>query len=186
MVAEPSPKERASRRAAARRLGGALRSRRARAMLATFLICGIPDAAQAHAIHSTLTEISTNAGGRVVVRVRTFADDFSTAVSRHVHAAAAADLVVPDANAAQYLQATLLLTDRAGRRIPLSFKSQHRTGDVVWLELEGAPASLSGARVRSAMLFEVHADQVNIVKASYASTAFTTLFSVGDAAKTLP
>jgi len=36
------------------------------------------------------------------------------------------------------------------------------------------------------MLFEVHADQVNIVRATYGSVQHTTLFSRGDREKALP
>lgn len=186
MVGESSDGRRSGGRGRRLRLGAALRSRRARAMLATFLICGLPEAVHAHAIHSTLTEISVRADGRVLVRVRAFADDFSAAVARHARIASAPDLVVSDANAAKYAEAMVWLSDRSGHRIPLTFKSQRRTADVVWLELEGTSAPLAGAHVRNAMLFEVHADQVNIVKASYGGTAFTTLFSSGDQAKTLP
>jgi hypothetical protein len=122
----------------------------------------------------------------VLVRIRSFADDFSTAVARHAHTTAAADFTVSDGNAAKYLEATIVLNDKDGRRIPLTFKSQRRTGDVIWLELESPSMALRGARVSNAMLFEVHRDQVNVVKATYAGSTFTTLFSVGDQAKALP
>ncbi|MEP7346654.1 MAG: DUF6702 family protein [Gemmatimonadaceae bacterium] len=157
-----------------------------RALLATLLFCGLPGTAQAHAIHSTLTEITRTADGMVTVRVRTFVDDFSTAVARHVKGTPRKDYAVADVDAARYLGATMLLTDSRGASVPLTFVSQQRTGDVVWLELRATSTPLSGASIRNAMLFEVHDDQVNIVKTSYDRTSFTTLFSSGDRAKKLP
>lgn len=167
-------------------MSGPKRARRARALLATLLFCGVPATLQAHAIHSTLMEVSRAPDGTVSVRVRTFADDFSAAVARHVRGTQRRDYAIADADAARYLGATLMLTDSHGTPVPLAFVSQQRTGDVVWLELRGSSTSLSGASIRNAMLFEVHDDQVNIVKASYGATSFTTLFSAGDRAKKLP
>jgi hypothetical protein len=167
-------------------MSGPKRARRARALLATLLFCGIPGTAQAHPIHSTLTEIMRGNDGTVTVRIRTFADDFSAAVARYVRGVQRRDYVVADADAGRYLGATLVLTDRRGVTIPVAFVSQQRTGDVVWLELRAPSTTLAGASVRNAMLFEVHEDQVNIVKASYDRTSFTTLFSSGDRAKKLP
>lgn len=156
-----------------------------RVALGMLLLIGAPLTVQAHAIHSTLTEFSLAGDGTLTVRIRTFADDFSTAVSRFAHTAARADHVVSDADAARYVGATVTLAT-GGALIRLAFVSQKRTGDVVWIELRASARTLAGARVRNAMLFEVHEDQVNIVKASYAATSFTTLFSSGDKAKALP
>ena len=175
-----------ARRRARLSLSGPKRARRARALLATMLFCGVPATLQAHVIHSTLMEVTRAPDGMVAVRIRTFADDFSAAVARHVKGTQRSDYVTPDADAARYLAATLVLTDSHSTSVPLTFVSQQRTGDVVWLELRGSSTSLSGASIRNAMLFELHEDQVNIVKASYGTTSFTTLFSAGDRAKKLP
>lgn len=185
MVAGPG-RTHTTRRHVRTRLSGPKRARRMRALLATLLVCGFPATVQAHAIHSTLTEVTRGPDGMVSIRVRTFADDFSLAVARFMKGAPRSDYRVDDADAARYLGATLQLKDRAGALVPLSFVSQQRTGDVVWLKLRGRTAALSGTSLRIAMLFEVHDDQVNIVKASYDRTSFTTLFSSGDRAKTLP
>lgn len=167
-------------------MSGARRARWARAILASFVICGIPADVRAHAIHSTLTELSLRADGQLVVRVRTFADDFSTAVARFAHVRARPDFSVAETDAAKYLHATLSLRLKNGARVPLKFQSLRRTGDVVWVELTAPAGTLSGATVHNAMLFDVHRDQVNVVKATYATTNFTTLFSRGDGPKALP
>ena len=174
------------RRRVRKQMSGPKRARRMRALLATLLFCGLPGTAQAHAIHSTLTEIVRANDGIVSVRIRTFADDFSAAVARHVKGAQRKDYAVTDGEAARYLGVTFMLTDSHGTLVPLTFVSQQRTGDVVWLELRAPGTSLSGASIRNAMLFEVHEDQVNIVKANYDRTSFTTLFSSGDRPKKLP
>ena len=74
----------AERRRVRTHMSGPKRARRARALLATLLFCGFPGTAEAHPIHSTLTEIIRAADGTVSVRVRTFADDFSAAIARYV------------------------------------------------------------------------------------------------------
>ena len=167
-------------------VSGPKRARRMSALLATFLFCGAPGTVYAHAIHTTLTEIVLTEDGTVSVRIRTFADDFSAAVARHEQVAQRKDYVVADGEAARYLDAALKLTDSRGMIVSLTMISQRRTGDVVWLELRASKISLSGASIRNAMLFAVHEDQVNIVKASYGHTSYTTLFSSGDGAKKLP
>jgi len=153
--------------------------------LVALLTAAVPRRAEAHAIHSTLTEVTLARDGTVTVRIRVFADDFSVAVSRLARVAPRPDHAVADGLVARYLDATVALAGR-GVTAPLAFVSQRRTGDVLWLELRGSARDLSGARVRNAMLFEVHRDQVNVVRASYAATSFTTLFSPGDGPKALP
>lgn len=194
MVSDSRPRERRhagtddrARRVRRRAAGGAARAVLARALLSALLLGGTPGLLHAHPIHTTLSEISIGAGGAVRVLVRTFADDFSTAVSRFARTPARADHAVPDAAAARYVAAAFTLTDARGRPLPLTLVAQRRTGDVVWLELTANAAALAGARVRNAMLFDVHPDQVNIVKATYRPAgAYTTLFSRGDGAKALP
>ncbi|MCC6317485.1 MAG: hypothetical protein IT361_07285 [Gemmatimonadaceae bacterium] len=152
--------------------------------LGALLIVAHPAAARAHPIHTTLTEVVLAGGGTLTIRVRTFADDFSAAVSRFAGSAPRPDHVVSDSAVARYLAKTFVLAI-AGRPLPLAFVSQRRTGDVVWLELCGSARSLHAASVYNAMLFDVHADQVNIVKASTPTSAFTTLFSRGDGPRAL-
>ena len=176
----------AGRRRIRMQLSGQKRARRMRALLATLLFCGLPETVHAHPIHTTLTEIMREADGTVSIRIRTFADDFSAAVARYVKGTQRQDHVVADADAGKYALTRLQLLDSGGAPIPLSFVSQQRTGDVVWLVLRGVAKRLTGASVRNSMLFEVHADQVNIVKATYDRTSFTTLFSSGDRDKRLP
>jgi hypothetical protein len=143
--------------------------------------------AHAHPIHTTMSELSCSSTGEVSIRVRTFADDFSRAVAKHSKRAAATDFRVSDSDAASYLQASIDLRDATGTPVAVSLRSQRRTGDVVWLELSAATLrGLHSVQILNRMLFDVHDDQVNIVKATCSGAAFTTLFSRGDGAKRLP
>lgn len=146
-----------------------------------------PRVARAHPLHTTVTDLRRAPNGMVTLRVRTFADDFSAAVARAAGTAARVDHQVDDAAALAYVARGLTL-QVAGRSLALRLVGQHRDGDVTWLELRGdhAVPSLRGARIVNRMLTEFHADQVNVVKASYEGRSFTTLFSPGEGAKTLP
>ena len=157
------------------------------AKLALFLALCVPRGANAHPIHTTLSELATEPDGSLTLRIRTFADDFSTAVARYVKRQAAANYAVPDSDATRYVGNTVQIVESDGRQVPLRFVSQRRAGDAVFLELRAeAPRRLTGAKVLIVMLFEVHPDQVNVVQASYGAVHHTTLFSRGDAPKKLP
>jgi hypothetical protein len=165
-----------------------LRAVRRLLLLAIVAVASIvPRAAGAHPIHTTITELTSARDGSVTIRVRSFVDDFSAAVARYARRTPPTDFAVSDGEAARYTGDALQLRDARGKPIRLRFLSQRRTGDVVWLELRAERAvSLTGLRVLNTMLFEVHADQVNIVRATYGSVQHTTLFSRGDREKALP
>lgn len=165
-----------------RRMPAATRACHLRALLALVLVASTPLRARAHAIHSTLSEVVLGTDGTLTVRIRTFADDFSLAVSRMARTTPRMDHAVPDDVAARYVLATFMLA-RDGKPLPLTFVSQQRTGDVVWIELRARATSLARTTLRNAMLFDVHPDQVNIVKTTANASTFTTLFSTGDKAK---
>jgi hypothetical protein len=167
-----------------RRTPRSARASRLRTILAMLLLATTPVQARAHAIHSTLTEITLARDGTLTVRIRTFADDFSLAVSRFARMTPRTDHVVPDEAAARYVLASFTIA-RDGQPLSLGFVSQQRTGDVVWIELRARTTSLARTTVRNAMLFDVHSDQVNVVKTTANASTFTTLFSAGDKPKLL-
>lgn len=167
-----------------RRTPRARRANRLRSVLAMLLLSTTPIQARGHEIHSTLTEIVLAGDGTLTVRIRTFADDFSLAVSRHARTAPRPDHAVSDEAAAGYVLASFTIAPDE-TPLPLAFVSQKRAGDVVWIELRGRATSLARTTVRNAMLFDVHSDQVNIVKATVNASTFTTLFSSGDKPKLL-
>lgn len=165
---------------------GPSRARRARVILAVILCSGLPSALYAHPIHSTLSEITLDRAGTLTVRIRAFADDLSRAVNQFVRLPARPDFSMASADIARYLATSVSICERSGRSLPLTFIAQRRVGDVIFLELRGSIHDLAGALVRNGMLFDVHADQVNVVTAAYGTTRHTTLFSKGDRAKALP
>jgi hypothetical protein len=139
-----------------------------------------------HPIHTTLTQLQEREGV-VTVRVRAFVDDLSAAVARENGRPMPADSSLREMEVERYVKRALSLADRTGKSVPLSWVGQRRTNEVVWLELRAASGvELRGSRVRNAMLFEFHDDQVNIVQAEYSGTRHTTLFAKRDQAKVLP
>ena len=161
-------------------------SRRVRRLF-PFLAAGVLGAARpapAHPIHTTLTELGRDADGTIALRIRAFADDFSTAASRHCGIAARPDHAVSDSAASRYA-ADVVRLESAGRVVRLSLVRQRREGDVVWLELRAAEREPAGLRLLNAMLFDLHADQVNVVQVQLRGVRRTLLFARGDAAKRL-
>ena len=143
-------------------------------------------AARAHPLHTAVAELRVAADGTLYLKVRAFSDDFSAAVSKATRTAVFADYRVSDDAVLRYVN-NALRVEVAGRRVALALTAQRRDGDVTWLELRAVGVrTLKGAIVRNVLLMEMHADQVNIVKAQYDGRAFTTLFSRADSLKTLP
>lgn len=156
------------------------------ALLAVALLASARPAA-AHPLHTSVAELRLAPDGVLSVSLRTFSDDFSAAVARATGTAVLRDHTVVDAAAARYLRDALQL-QVGGAAVALRLVSQRRDGDVTLLELrsERTLTSLSGARFSNRLLMEVHGDQVNLLKASYAGRTFTTLFAQGAPPKTLP
>jgi hypothetical protein len=148
------------------------------------LAAASPSRAHAHPIHSTLSEVVIGRDGALVIRIRTFVDDLSLAVHRQARTPPRPDHVVPDDAVARYVLAAFTIR-RGGKPLPLRFVSQQRTGDVVWVELRGRAPSWEHATLHNTLLFEVHADQVNVVKTIVNRATFTTLFSAGDHPKAM-
>lgn len=140
----------------------------------------------AHPLHTSVAELRLAPDGTLTLKVRAFSDDFSAAVSRATRSPVMSDYRVADEAVLRYVARTLTV-EVQGRAIALVLSSQRRDGDVTWLELRAVGVtSLKGAKVRNALLMEMHADQVNIVKAQYDGRSFTTLFSRVDPPKHLP
>lgn len=130
----------------------------------------------AHPMHTSVTEIAIAADGRsLTVAVRVFADDFT--------AAAGAE----DSAAAAYVGAKLVLVDRTGRKLGLRWERREPVGDafILWFRSD-APAGLSGARLRNALLCDRFQDQINVVRLTREGRAATLLFTPGAATQTLP
>jgi hypothetical protein len=134
--------------------------------------------APAHPLHTSITELRYDPRSHAVVAtIRVFEDDFRDAVARAPRVGGAAG----------YLRSTVSLVGSDGRAVPLQWKEAKRTEDLLWLTLRGtAPAGLRGGSIRNDLIFNLHADQVNIVKASYGGAQRTLLFTRGGGVKRLP
>lgn len=135
--------------------------------------------ARMHPLHTTLTEVTVDAG-HVTLRVRVFADDFARGVAAH--------RARPGEDAAlAYLGASVGLWDHAGHHVQLTSCGVRATGVLLWHCVTApAPRGISGMRVRNTLQFAVYDDQVNVVQARYAGRATSLLFVPGDAPKRLP
>jgi len=132
----------------------------------------------AHPLHTTLTELSYDDGGRIVhLSLRAFGDDLRAALGGDV----------TDSAASGYLRSKVTLADRGGRPLPLAWCGLRRTGDVVWLCLRAAvPGGARGLQLHVGLLFERYADQINIVQATDGGRRSTLLFTRGDQPRSLP
>jgi hypothetical protein len=157
------------------------------AALAVAIVLGAPKAVDAHPLHTTLTEVTVDATAHTVrAVVRVFADDFGTALARHVHAATPPAGRAWDDAAASYLAAALSIADRANRPIALHSCGTRRSADLLWICLEGTtPESVRELRGRNSILCDLFDDQVNIVQAVAGTDKHSVLFTHGDGLKRL-
>lgn len=156
------------------------------AAIATAVSAGWVRLADAHPLHTTLSEVTVDPSGRTIhVVIRVFADDFGRAVAR-----AGRTPVSPgsanDAAGLAYVQRTFVLAGRDGRALTLRTCGVRRTGDLLWICVEaGAPAGVTGTRVRNAMLCDLYDDQVNIVRVTSRGATNNLLFTRSEPAKPL-
>ena len=135
--------------------------------------------ADAHPLHTTITEVTWDATWKLVrVVIRAFEDDLGAA-SRG--AAGRKAIAVPD-----YVRSSFVLRGSDGRVIPLRVAGVKRTDDLLWIQLQGpAPAGLRGGTVLNTLIHDLHADQVNIVKSRHAGREQVLLFTRGAGPKRL-
>ncbi len=143
--------------------------------------------ATAHPLHTTLTELTTLPDGSLQIVTRVFLDDFSAAVTRRTPTAGTPIPMPPDSAAARYLAETVLLTDGAGRRVPLVVTAMRRTEDLVWITLRAPGARPSpGTHLTMRVLFDRWDDQVNIVQCAIGARRQTLLFTKRDGSAAKP
>ncbi len=140
-------------------------------------VVGMAGALALHPLHTTLTQLGFDARDRTaLITIRVFADDFRAAARGE-----------SDSTAFKYVAAEFTLTNEDGRALTLAWCGTRRTGDLLWLCLRApAPNGLAGLRVHARLLFDLYADQINIVQARYGAQHVSLLFSRGDPPKPLP
>ena len=138
-----------------------------------------------HPLHTTLTEVSVDAGAAIEIRMRAFIDDFSAAVAGRRDASPPHS--APDGSVERYLSTRLMLTGPGGRAVTLRVTSVRHEGDVVWVTLRAAGVrTLAGVRLTNRVLFERYDDQVNIVQTRDGPRRRTLLFTSRDGATPKP
>ena len=144
-----------------------------------------PQVLRAHAIHTTMTVLTTTSSG-LTLNIRAFADDFSATVARFAGRRAPADSSAPAMDVVRYVNAHFLVHDGAGRVVTLESCGIRKASELYWLCFRAAtPLSGTGVRLRNRMLTELHDDQVNIVQVENRGARRTLLFTKASAAALL-
>ena len=137
----------------------------------------LPRIANAHPVHSTLAVLVPDATG-VTIRLRAFADDFSTAVAKFAGKRPPSDSSASTTDIARYAAARFGVTTAAGKVVPLQVCGVERARDLYWICLRVESANgASGLSVRNLVLTELHADQVNVVQVKWGDINRTMLFT---------
>ena len=141
--------------------------------------------AEAHPLHTTLTEVTLDAPRHMVRAViRVFADDFATAAAARERRAGRAKGPGQADTGVAYVLSAFQLSGADGRPLPLRSCGTRRSGDLLWVCVEGAaPVNPTALRLRNAMLCDLFDDEVNIVRATLAGAVRSTLFTRGDGPK---
>lgn len=128
--------------------------------VAALALTAAPNTGDAHPLHTTLAEVTVDASRRTVrATVRLFADDLSAALAKSAPGSGGLD-----ARAAAYVASAFSLT-ADGLPVVLRSCGVHRTGDLLWVCLEGASPAVGGRlRARDPLLTEAFPDQINIVQ----------------------
>lgn len=131
-------------------------------------------AVAAHPLHSSVTTIAWHAETHTIeLAMRVFTQDLNNALARR------------PGSACGYAQAVMLLNDTAGKPIPTGQCSVTTEQDVTWIRLSATVGDPRGLRLVNMVLFEMFADQINIVQASIGGRSHTMLFTRGDGPKPL-
>ena len=144
----------------------------------------LPATARAHAIHTTLTEITADDRG-VTLRIRTFADDFSASVAKFAGRRPPADSSAAESDVLRYVRARFSAAV-GGAPVVLQPCGMRRAAELYWLCFRIERPARAALQVRNLMLTELHADQVNIVQLRGGATPRTMLFTAASTPATLP
>ena len=139
-----------------------------------------------HPLHTTFTELSTDPSTHAVsVLVKVFAGDFASAVTAR-GSAGSPDRMPPDSAMIRYVLERFEITGNGVGRVALRWCGSRRDQDVLFLCFHAGAASLSRARLRNALLNDIFADEVNIVRVNIDGRRETLLFTGRGVMKTLP
>jgi hypothetical protein len=160
--------------------GGA--ARRVAVPLAIVAIVATAHSVGAHPLHTSLAEIVYDPAAKEIrISIRVFADDLTRASNAYARSHAATRFPEID-----YVRSAFVIADRAGHPVALAACGAKPVGDLMWLCFRATgPAAPTGFRVTHKVLFDLYADQINIVQASYGGKKVSLLFTRGDGFKRL-
>ena len=132
----------------------------------------------AHPLHTSLAEMVYNPAAKEIrISIRVFVDDLTKASNAYGRS---------QSPIVDYVRASFVVTDRRGRQLPLTSCGNKPVGDLMWVCMRApAPAGPVGLRVVHKVLFDLYADQINIVQAAYGGKRISLLFTRGDGFKRL-
>lgn len=158
--------------------------------LALVAMVGTPEPLNGHPLHTSLAEMVYDPAAKEIrISVRVFVDDLTKASNAY---ARSHGLGAPGTSPAvqtpilDYVRASFVVADRRGRPLSLSSCGNKPVGDLMWVCLRApAPGGPVGLRVAHKLLFDLYADQINIVQAAYSGKRISLLFTRGDGLKRL-
>jgi len=156
--------------------------------VAWLVALGAVPRAEAHPLHTTITELVRDPGRSTVrATVRVFVEDLRTAVSRTARGRSLRpDGPGWDDAVVAYATDAVALRDARGRALPLRSCGTRRVGDALWLCLRAEIARDAGVlQIRNAMLWELYDDQINIIQNVVGGARHSLLFTRGDRFKPL-
>lgn len=134
-----------------------------------------------HPTHTSAAELSQSSDGALSVAIRLFADDIGATIGAPPGQPPAGEVL------RSYLADRFVIRDRSGAQVALAWDEGSISGDVLTLRSQARVAGgLAGAKVTNRVLTERFADQVNVVRATYAGRSATLIFTRGDGPKALP
>ncbi|MBC8031291.1 MAG: hypothetical protein H7Z16_14350 [Pyrinomonadaceae bacterium] len=160
-----------------------------RILILSLMVMGLASVASAHRYHTSVTRIEHNAEESLVeITVQTFADDIEAALSKRTGAGGVRLDSSAKTNALllDYLRNVIQLkTGDAG--LELQWIGMELKGHSVWFFLQAkAPEGLSRLTLSNRLLFELFADQVNIVNVVKPGKRASLVFKRGDTVKSMP
>jgi len=158
--------------------------------LALAAIVSTANSVNAHPLHTSLAEMVYDPAAKEIrISIRVFVDDLtkaSNAYNRSHWLGAPRIGSSVQSPILDYVLASFVVTDRRGRPVSLASCGDKRVGDLMWVCLRApAPGGPVGLRVAHKVLFDLYADQINIVQAAYGGRRISLLFTRGDGSKRL-
>jgi uncharacterized protein DUF6702 len=144
--------------------------------------------ASAHRYHTSVTRLEYNAAEHLAeITVQTFADDIEAALSKRSAGNIRLDgSTKTNALVLDYLSTVFELRS-GGAVVELQWIGIELKGHTVWIYLQAkAPEGLAKSSLRHQLLFDLFADQVNIVNVLNDGKRASLVFKRGDAPKEIP